>query len=289
MFGIIVAGKRVYDKFAEDEMTVYAAQVSFFIILSVVPFIMLLLTAIQMIPSISNARFMELIVGLVPGSLGCSAKNDVVRLAGKYAAMGRIHFAHLRNVAVLDNGFEERAHLSCCGSLDMFGIVKALVENGFDGYVRPDHGRMIWGETGRAGYGLYDRALGATYLNGLFEAVEKMGRGYSVDVQHMEALPEYDVEQQVAVTFLPDELNMGTVDETTVIDMENIATKPMYDVSFTEEGTVKGIHLSYTDWKNSEKPRYPCISCIFHHQRCYNLNGNYLFFILGMVQDNRRA
>ena len=36
--------------------------------------------------------------------------------------------------------------------------------------------RMIWGETGRAGYGLYDRALGATYLNGLFEAVEKMSR-----------------------------------------------------------------------------------------------------------------
>ena len=57
--------------------------------------------------------------------------------------MGRIHFAHLRNVAVLDNGFEERAHLSSCGSLDMFGIVKALVDNGFDGYVRPDHGRMI--------------------------------------------------------------------------------------------------------------------------------------------------
>ena len=26
--------------------------------------------------------------------------------------MGRIHFAHLRNVAVLDNGFEERAHLA---------------------------------------------------------------------------------------------------------------------------------------------------------------------------------
>ena len=52
-------------------------------------------------------------------------------------------------------------------------IVKALVDNGFDGYVRPDHGRMIWGETGRAGYGLYDRALGACYINGLFEAAEK--------------------------------------------------------------------------------------------------------------------
>jgi mannonate dehydratase len=127
-------------------------------------------------------RFLKLVddrhngITLCTGSLGCSAKNDVVRMAGKYAAMGRIHFAHIRNVAVLDNGFEERAHLSSCGSLDMFGIVKALVDNGFDGYVRPDHGRMIWGETGRAGYGLYDRALGATYLNGLFEAVEKMSR-----------------------------------------------------------------------------------------------------------------
>ena len=80
MFGIIVAGKRVYDKFAEDEMTVYAAQVSFFIILSVVPFIMLLLTAVQMIPSISNARFMELIVGLVPvdyKSLAFRVVNDL--------------------------------------------------------------------------------------------------------------------------------------------------------------------------------------------------------------------
>jgi len=32
---------------------------------------------------------------------------------------------------------------------------------------------MIWGETGRPGYGLYDRALGAVYLNGLWEAMEK--------------------------------------------------------------------------------------------------------------------
>ncbi|CDC74081.1 mannonate dehydratase 1 [Candidatus Colimorpha enterica] len=55
----------------------------------------------------------------------------------------------------------------------MKGIVSALVGNGFDGYVRPDHGRMIWGERGRYGYGLYDRALGAAYLNGLFEGIMK--------------------------------------------------------------------------------------------------------------------
>ena len=32
---------------------------------------------------------------------------------------------------------------------------------------------MIWGEVAMPGYGLYDRALGATYLNGLWEAIEK--------------------------------------------------------------------------------------------------------------------
>lgn len=78
--------------------------------------------------------------------------------------------------------------------------------------------------------------------------------GYSVNVQHMEALPEFDIEQQVAVTFLPDELNFGTVAEDAVIDMEHIDTKPMYDVAFAEEGTIKGVHLSYVNWENSKKP-----------------------------------
>ena len=78
--------------------------------------------------------------------------------------------------------------------------------------------------------------------------------GYTVSVQHMEGLPEFDIEPQIAVTFLPDELNFGEVSADTVIDMENIAAKPMYDVAFTEEGTVKGIHLSYTDWENTGKP-----------------------------------
>ena len=55
----------------------------------------------------------------------------------------------------------------------MYEIVRALQETGFDGYIRPDHGRMLWNEVARPGYGLYDRALGAAYLNGLWEAVAK--------------------------------------------------------------------------------------------------------------------
>ena len=69
--------------------------------------------------------------------------------------------------------FEEAAHLSRDGSMDMYQMVKTLYETGFAGIIRPDHGRMIWGEQAMPGYGLYDRALGAVYLEGLWEAIEK--------------------------------------------------------------------------------------------------------------------
>ena len=111
-------------------------------------------------------------ITLCTGSLGAGRDNDMVAMASKLAA--RSYFVHLRQIThsgALD--FCESGHLTSMGSLDMYGIVKALVEAGFDGYVRPDHGRNIWGEDGKPGYGLYDRALGATYLYGLFEAVEK--------------------------------------------------------------------------------------------------------------------
>ena len=126
---------------------------------------------VEAVPNRSNG------LCLCTGSLGCAASNDVVAMVRKYSGMGRIGFMHMRNVQILaDGSFEERAHLSSCGSLDMYEITRALVETGFDGYVRPDHGRMIWGESGKPGYGLYDRALGAAYLNGLFEACEKCAK-----------------------------------------------------------------------------------------------------------------
>lgn len=111
---------------------------------------------------------------LCSGSLGASCKNDIPALVREFAGRKRIHFAHLRNVKINEAGdFHETSHRSADGSLDMAEIVKAYYEAGFDGYARPDHGRMIWGETGKPGYGLYDRALGAVYLNGLWEGVAK--------------------------------------------------------------------------------------------------------------------
>lgn len=109
------------------------------------------------------------------GSLGAGRFNDLPKMAAKYA--GRICFAHIRQLKYEgEKDFAEAGHLTKAGDLDIYNIVKALTSNGFDGYVRPDHGRNIWGEDGKPGYGLYDRALGAAYLNGLFEAIEKDGK-----------------------------------------------------------------------------------------------------------------
>lgn len=106
------------------------------------------------------------------GSYGTNPENDLPSMIR--SIKGRLHFAHVRNLKFNSPyDFEESAHLSSDGSFDMYEIMKALRDINFSGPIRPDHGRMIWGEVAMPGYGLYDRALGATYLNGLWEAIEK--------------------------------------------------------------------------------------------------------------------
>ena len=126
-------------------------------------------------------RMMEMVdnphngVTFCSGSYGTNLENDLPDMIR--SLKGRIHFAHVRNLKFNSpTDFEEAAHLSSDGTFDMYEIMKALYEIGFDGPIRPDHGRMIWDEVAMPGYGLYDRALGATYLNGLWEAIEKGAR-----------------------------------------------------------------------------------------------------------------
>lgn len=112
---------------------------------------------------------------LCSGSLGANSENNIPELIRYFGGMGRIHFGHVRNIKyVSDRTFHETSHLSKEGSFDMFEIMKAYHDIDFKGYIRPDHGRMIWGEKARPGYGLYDRALGIAYINGLWEAMDKM-------------------------------------------------------------------------------------------------------------------
>ncbi|MFC7393043.1 mannonate dehydratase [Scopulibacillus cellulosilyticus] len=102
------------------------------------------------------------------GSLGGNPNNDLVDIVKTFTE--RIPFAHIRNVKHFEDGsFIESSHRVEDGSLPITEIVNALYENGFDGYIRPDHGRHIWDEVCRPGYGLYDRALGAMYLLGAWD------------------------------------------------------------------------------------------------------------------------
>jgi mannonate dehydratase len=128
---------------------------------------------------------LERIVGLVDspynglalcsGSLSANRSNDIPAIIRQFGKMGRIPFGHVRNIKFTgERTFHEASHLTSDGSLDMFEIMRAYHDINFAGYLRPDHGRAIWGEKARPGYGLYDRAMGIAYLNGLWEAIDKM-------------------------------------------------------------------------------------------------------------------
>jgi mannonate dehydratase len=134
---------------------------------------------------VRNAADLERLLGLVDspcngltlcsGCFGANPQNDIPAVIRRFGS--RIHFAHVRNIKIHSPGnFNEVSHLSADGSLDLYEIMRAYHDIGFTGYLRPDHGRMIWGEKARPGYGLYDRALGIEYINGLWAALEKSSK-----------------------------------------------------------------------------------------------------------------
>lgn len=120
------------------------------------------------------------------GSLGGNRNNDLIDIVKTFVE--RIPFAHIRNVKHLDNGsFIETSHRNADGSVNITGIVNALYEHGFKGYVRPDHGRHIWDEVCRPGYGLYDRALGAMYLQGAWDTNQLLAKEIPSDAEKLVA------------------------------------------------------------------------------------------------------
>lgn len=106
------------------------------------------------------------------GALGTLADNDLPAMIRRFG--DRIHFAHCRNVRRTDElAFHEVAHPPQYGDVDLVEVMRAYADIGYDGPLRPDHGRNVWGEVGTPGYALYDRALGATYLLGLWDAIQR--------------------------------------------------------------------------------------------------------------------
>ena len=133
------------------------------------------------------------------GSFGSAAGNDMPAMIREFGN-DKIPFVHFRNIRLFEDGsFYESGHVTESGSSDMGEVMRALHDIGFDGYLRPDHGRRIWDEAWTvkkiklpdgteiddhrpdgfngtrpaAGYGLFDRALGAAYAVGLWEGITK--------------------------------------------------------------------------------------------------------------------
>ncbi|POF27864.1 mannonate dehydratase [Roseibium marinum] len=114
---------------------------------------------------------------LCAGSLGANPANDVPAIAKQFA--GKIHFAHLRNVAKEPDGsFEEAAHLE--GDTDMPALVEVLMreerrrknENRPDSDIvfRPDHGHELLTDAQKGahpGYPLIGRMRGLAELRGV--------------------------------------------------------------------------------------------------------------------------
>jgi len=130
-------------------------------------------------PSID--RFLKMVddpyncLTLCSGSLNANPDNNVADIVRKHC--DRIAFAHIRNLHHYENGdFTEASHRDCDGETGILDIVKAYHDCGYEGYIRPDHGRHIFGEKCRPGYGLYDRALGIMYLWGVWDSLEKFGK-----------------------------------------------------------------------------------------------------------------
>ena len=113
---------------------------------------------------------------LCTGSLNANPNNNCAEIVRKHC--DRIAFGHIRNIHHFPNGdFSEAAHRDCCGETGIIEVLRAYHDCGFEGYIRPDHGRQLWEEgpgSCRPGYGKYDRALGVQYMLGVWDLLDRL-------------------------------------------------------------------------------------------------------------------
>ena len=124
---------------------------------------------------------------LCTGAFGSARENDLVAMAEEFAP--RIHFAHLRNVAVEPDGsFYEADHLD--GRVDLVAVVAALMreeerraaEGREDATIpmRPDHGHLLVDDIGKKvnpGYSCIGRLKGLAELRGVMRTVRAFRAG----------------------------------------------------------------------------------------------------------------
>ncbi len=100
--------------------------------------------------------------------------EDIPSLVRDFGKRNLIHFVHFRNVRGGKMNFEETFHDE--GQIDMYEAMKAYLEIGFKGPLRPDHVPTMAGDSNeRPGYSTLGSLYAAGYIRGLIEAVAKSG------------------------------------------------------------------------------------------------------------------
>lgn len=122
------------------------------------------------------------------GSLGARADNDLVAMVHEFGP--RIHFVHLRNVALEQDGsFCEADHLG--GSANMPAVIIALMrqqqQRAAEGRsdwrlpMRPDHGHLLADDIGKdrinPGYSLIGRLKGLAEIRGVMHGFAALSAG----------------------------------------------------------------------------------------------------------------
>jgi mannonate dehydratase len=98
--------------------------------------------------------------------------EDIPTLVREFGKKGIIHFVHFRNVRGSKMNFVETFHDE--GQIDMFEAMKAYIDIGFKGPLRPDHVPTMAGDGNEnPGYSALGSLYAAGYIRGLIEAIAK--------------------------------------------------------------------------------------------------------------------
>lgn len=95
---------------------------------------------------------------------------DVASLIKEFGEKKKIFFVHIRDVKGEAGNFRETFHDN--GPTNMFALMKAYKQAGFDGPLRSDHVPTMAGETnGQPGYEMNGNLFGIGYIKGLLDSL----------------------------------------------------------------------------------------------------------------------
>ena len=101
--------------------------------------------------------------------LSCDIREDVIGAIRRFGKAGKICGVHFRNISAPLPRFHETFPDN--GYLDMYEVMKTLVDVGFRGGIVPDHVPMVTGEKRLGTMGASGTAFSLGYMRALLDAL----------------------------------------------------------------------------------------------------------------------